>query len=188
MLFRSALLRERDWIKPRDIPEADLKKASESVAKIADLLATDPEGISTQVNRLVKGLEKLSKDFEALSENAWADVVRDKQPSVEEAVLKQAEQHDSAAETVRRIRSINKELNSKAPLDLDELHAIANRWEELKRLIAQLPTATDNPDVKRFLNAIRGGGGAPLSYLTDSVREYLTDEGLVESYHIYKKR
>jgi ParB-like chromosome segregation protein Spo0J len=185
---RASLLRDREWLKSLELPIADINKAREQIGKITAFLPTDPESINTPVGQLVKGLTKAIEKLDASTEKAWAEVVKRKKPSADETFLKQFETFDSTTETVTHIRILTKDpSDAKAPLDRDSLTAIENRWERLGELIAKLPKSTDNPDVQRFLNAVRKGG-APLSLLTDGVTQYLTEAGLFESFRIYQAK
>lgn len=185
---RAIVLREREWLKSRDLPTGDIDKAREQIGKITELLPTDPEGINKPAGQLGKVLTKVIEKLDVATEKAWAEVVQRKKPSADETFLKQFENFDSTTETITRIRALARDSSdAKAPLDRDSLTAIENRWEQFRELIAKLPEPTDNPDVKRFLNAVLKGG-APLSLLTDSVSKYLTEEGLFESFRIYQAK
>lgn len=185
---RASLLRDREWLKSRELPTGDIDKARERIGKITELLPTDPESINTPVSQLVKGLTKVIDKLDASTEKAWAEVVQRKKPSADETFLKQFENFDSTTETITTIRVLTRDpADAKPPLDRDSLTAIENRWERLGELIAKLPKSTDNPDVQRFLNAVHKGG-APLSLLTDAVTQYLTEAGLFESFRIYQAK
>jgi len=185
---RASLLRDREWLKSRDLPTGDLDKAREQIGKITELLPTDPEGINKPVGQLVKGITKVIEKLDLSTEKAWVEVVKRKKPSVDETFLKQFEIFDSTTETITHIRNLSRDpSDARAPLDRDSLTAIENRWERLGELIAKLPKSTDNPDVKRFLNAVNKGG-APLSLLTDAVTQYLTEAGQFESFRIYQAK
>ena len=185
---RAALLRDREWLKLRDLPTNDIEKAVEQVSKITELLPTDPEAINKPVSQLVKGLEKIVQKLDAATEKAWEDVKQRKRPSADEKFLKQFENFDSTTDTISQIRAINRDSSDTiAPVDRDALTAIENRWEMLGELISKLPKPTDNPDIQRFLNAVRKGG-APLTLLTATVSQYLAEEGLTESFRIHPTR
>lgn len=185
---RASLLRDREWLKSRELPTADIDKAREQIGKITELLPTDPEDINKPVSQLVKGITKVIEKLETATEKAWAEVVKRKKPPADETFLKKFETFDSTTETITRIRELTRDpSDAKAPLDRDSLTAIENRWERLGELIAKLPKSTNDPDVQRFLNAVHKGG-APLSLLTDAVTQYLTEAGQFESFRIYQAK
>ena len=184
---RVALQREREWIKESQFPSADVEKLQILIAKIRELLHEEPEKVDTPVNRLVKGCESVAVKADKLTAETWAEVVKRRQPAVDEAELKRCEQFNSETDTVAEIRRLSKISVAHAPSDRDVIHEIEKRWDRLRELIGSLPKGSDNPDVNRFLDAVRKGG-APLDLLTDSVRQYLADTGKAAAFRIYQER
>lgn len=184
---RVALQREREWVKESQLPSADVEKLQAVIAKIRELLREEPGKVDTPVNRLVKGCESVVVKADKLTAETWAEVVKRRQPAVDEAELKRCEQFNSETDTVAEIRRLSKFSVAQAPSNRDAIHDIEKRWDRMRELIGSLPKGSDNPDVNRFLDAVRKGG-APLDLLTDSVRQYLADTGKAAAFRIYQER
>jgi hypothetical protein len=187
LAMQVALLRQRDWLKDSQLPSADVEKVQGMIDKIRELLADDPGKIDALVHRVVKGCESIAAKAEKRIADAWEDVVRRCQPAVDEAELKRCEQFDSEAAVVDQIRRLSRVSVARVPSDRAELTEIEMRWDQVRKLIGSLPKGSDNPDVNRFLAAVRKGG-APLELLTDSVRQYLEETGKAKAFRIYQVR
>lgn len=184
---RVELQRQREWIKESQLPSADVEKLQTAIAKIRELLPDEPGKIDTTVNRLVKGCESVVTKADKQTADVWAEVVKRRQPAVDEAELTRCEQFNSESATVEEIRRLTRISVTRVPSDLEQLHEIEKRWDRLRELIGRLPKGSDNPDVNRFLDAVRKGG-APLDLLTDSVRQYLEEAGKAKAFRIYQER
>ncbi|MDA1017798.1 MAG: hypothetical protein O3A00_25490 [Planctomycetota bacterium] len=184
---RVALQREREWIKESQLPSTDVEKLQTAIAKIRELIPEDPAKIDTPVNRLVEGCESVADKAARQTEVEWAEVVKRRRPAVDEADLKRCEQFNSESATVEEIRRLTRIPVTRVPTDLNALHEIEKRWDQLRTLIGSLPKGSENPDVNRFLDAVRKGG-APLDLLTESVRQYLEDTGKTKAFRIYQDR
>ena len=184
---RIALQQEREWMKESQLPSADVEKLQTVIAKIRELLPEEPAKIDTPVNRLVRGCVSVVAKADKQTADAWAEVVKRRQPVVDEAELKRCEQFNSESNTVEEIRRLSRISVASVPSDRDALHEIEKRWDRLRELIGSLPKGSDNPDVNRFLDAVRKGG-APLDLLTDSVRQYLEETGKSKAFRIYQDR
>lgn len=184
---RVALQREREWVKESQLPSADVEKLQVVIAQIRELLPDEPGKIDTRVNRLVKGCETVLAKADKEIADAWAEVVKRRQPAVDEAELKRCEQFTSESASVEEIRRLGRLSVSRVPSDREALLEIEKRWDRLRELIGSLPKGSDNPDVNRFLDAVRKGG-APLEFLTEAVRQYLEETGKAEAFRIYQDR
>lgn len=184
---RVALQREREWIKQTKLPSAEIKKSQGLIETIRALLPSDPGKIDPHVNRLVKVTEAIVSKTDKLTADSWATVVKRRQPSVDEAELKRCEQFNSEVAKVDEIRKMTRVSIAAAPLSRDSLYEIEKRWDRLRELIGSLPKGSDNPDVNRFLDAVRNGG-ASLEMLTDAVRQYLEETGKSQAFRIYQQR
>ena len=182
-----ALQREREWLDGSQLPTADVEKLQPVIAKIRELLTDDPASINASVNRLVKGCDKVADKTAVSVKAAWDEVVKRRQPVVDEAELKRCEQFNSEAATISEIRRLKGISVARVPSDRDSLHEIETRWERMRELISSLPKGSENPEVNRFLDAVRKGG-APLELLTDSVRQYLDEQGKTDAFRIYQDR
>lgn len=187
---QTAFLANHKWLDRRDIPASDIAKVGEYVTKIRETLESDTDGINRTMSYLTKKLTAVVEKLEEVSETAWMKRVEECKPPIDEKLLKQVEQqHQSEYANVAKIRVMAKDkIDEHAPVNPDQLAQIENHWIALGDLLAKLPKPTDNPEVKRFLDAIRRGGGAPLELLTDTVRQYLKDQGWSDSYKIYHAR
>lgn len=184
---RVALQRERGWVKESRLPFSDVEKLHVGIAKVRELIREEPEEIDPAVNRLVKVSDRVVDKADKQTADAWSEVVRRQQPTVDEAELARCEQFTSESATVDEIRRLIRIPVALVPSDRDALHEIETRWDRLRELIDSLPKGSDNPDVNRFLVAVRKGG-APLDLLTDSVRQYLEETGKAEAFRIYQDR
>ena len=184
---RVALQREREWIKESQLPSAEVEKLQALIAKLRVLLQEQSGEINPVVNRIQAGAQSIAEKADKLTEIAWAEIVKRRQPVVDELELKRCEQFNSESETVEEIRRLAKISAARAPSDRDALHVVETQWDRLRSLIGSLPKGSDNPDVNRFLDAVRKGG-APLSLLTDSVRQYLDETGKAAAFRIYQDR
>lgn len=182
-----ALQRDRGWITAESVPTEEFQKVYAAVERIRQLLAEDPGKINSLVARVVSGCVRVAESATDASQIAWDDVLKRKQPSVDETELKRCEQFTSEAATIGEIRKLTRVSVKAPPADLTAWHEIETRWERLRELIGKLPKSSDNPDVIRFLDAVRKGG-APLQLLTDSVRQYLEETGKTAMFRIYQDR
>lgn len=182
-----ALQRERGWLKDSQLPTAEVEKLLAVIVKLRGLLADDPGKLGPAVNRLAKGCGNVVEKVSDATKVGWDEVVKRRQPPVDEADLKRCEPFNSEEDKVNEIRRLSRISVSRVPSDLDALHEIEKRWDRLRELIGSLPKGSDNPDVNRFLDAVRKGG-APLALLTDVVRQYLDDEGKTDAFRIYQER
>jgi hypothetical protein len=184
---RVALQREREWIKDSQLPSTEVDKLQTLIVKIRELLSTEPGEINAFVNRLVKATEKIVVVVDEQTEIVWAEILKRRQPVVEEIELKRCEQFNSESATVEEIRRLARVSVARVPTDREALYEIENRWGRLRELIGKLPKGSDNPDVIRFLDAVRKAG-APLNLLTDSVRQYLDETGKAAAFRVYQDR
>jgi hypothetical protein len=184
---RVALQREREWVKESQLPSAEVEKLQVVIAEIHALLPDEPGKIDTRVNRLVKGCENVLAKANKQIADAWAAVVKRRHPAVDEAELKRCEQFTSESASVEEIRRLDRLSLSRVPSDREALLEIETRWDRLRELIGSLPKDSKNPDVNRFLDAVRKGG-APLEFLTEAVRQYLEETGKAEAFRIYQDR
>ena len=184
---RVALQREREWVKESQLPSADVEKLQVVIAQIRELLPDEPGKIDTRVNRLVQGCETVRAKADKEIADAWAEVVKRRQPAVDEAELKRREHFTSESASVEEIRRLVRLSVSRVPSDREALLEIEKRWDRLRELIGSLPKGSANPDVNRFLDAVRKGG-APLEFLTEAVRQYLEENGKAEAFRIYQDR
>lgn len=182
-----ALQRDQGWITAACVPNNDLQKVYAAVERIRQLLAEDPGKINSFVARVVAGCLRVAEKATNASQIAWDDIIKRKQPSVDESELKRCEQFTSEAATIDEIRRLTRVSVKAPPVDLNAWHEIETRWKRLRELIGKLPKGSDNPDVIRFLDAVRRGG-APLPLLTDSVRQYLEETGKTATFRIYQDR
>jgi hypothetical protein len=185
--MRVALQRERNWIQDSQLPLEEIDKMQALISDIRTWLSRDPGVIDGRVNRLVKGCGSVANKVDRHTEVVWSKVVERSQPAVDEAELNRCGQFVSESATVEEIRRLKRIPVARVPTNRDALHEIENRWDRLRELIAGLPKDSDNPDVKRFLDAVRKGG-APLNFFTDSVRQYLEETGKVSGFRIYQER
>lgn len=180
-----ALQRDRGWITASCAPTDDLEKVYVAVERIRQLLAEDPGKINSFVARVVSGCDRIAEKATDAAQIAWDDVLKRKQPSVDETELERCGQFTSEAVSIGEIRRLARVSVKVPPADLNAWHEVETRWERLRELIGKLPKSSDNPDVVRFLDAVRKGG-APLQLLTDSVRQYLEETGKTAMFRIYQ--
>lgn len=182
-----ALQRNQRWITESCVPTEELQKLYAAITRIRELLRDDPGKIDTFVNRLSTGCTRVATKATNATQSAWQDVVKRHQPLVDEAELKRCEQFNSEVGTIEEIRRLNRASTAGPPSDLNEWHELENRWNRLRELIGKLPKGSDNPDVIRFLDAVRNAG-APLPFLTDAVLQYLNETGKTAAFRIYQDR
>lgn len=171
------------------VGKLDPSKCVERVQKIREALKTDPLSITKghDFSSMKKAFEKFAEDGSAATEATWEQYMPKARPSVDTNQLAQAEQQKDFLTTASRLKARAKyaeKIGKKPPANEEEFLEIESAWEDIRRMIAELPDVADDPNVQEFLKAANSQSGASLDLLTDEVRAWLAENNVADKYRI----
>jgi len=138
---------------------------------------------------LKKSLDTYTQETIQLINSSWKEHVTEISPKIDSKLLSQ-HRNTSFADTVAKIERNFKEaqkLARTAPTDALIFNQLKELWVEIRDDFASLPQAND-PEVQAFLIAVGSESGARLSLLTDSVREWLVTNQIIEDFCVRRLR
>lgn len=181
-LSRLEVLKARDLL-PRVVPSP--AKAATVIAKCQQGLAANPNEIGSDYGLLKRALGSLTKEVLSVVDKALESVQRDL-PSIDEAFLKQVELVPGYQDRVLGIRQQRQAfLQGTDPRrSAEALAQFLDRRTELRALADGLKPSEFPTEVLDFFRASRQGQGAPLEKLTDGVKRWLDDRGLLKNVRV----
>jgi hypothetical protein len=167
----------------------DPSKCVERVQRIREALKTDPLSITKgrDFSNMKKAFEKFAEDGRAATEATWEQYMPKARPSVDTNQLAQAEQQKDFVTTASQLKTRAKyaeKIGKKPPANEEEFMEIESAWEDIRRMIAELPHVADDPNVQEFLKATNSQSGASLDLLTNEVRAWLAENNVADKYRI----
>jgi hypothetical protein len=96
-------------------------------------------------------------------------------------------QVDRFGEEVRRIKTLNEELQSlaqKLPDDDELLKRVEAKSSEIHRLIKKLDYGDIPPEVKKFMEQVANSGGVSLGEVNDKVLAWLREKNLLQAFRV----
>lgn len=171
------------------VEKPDSGKAIDRVRKIRKALATDPLSITKGIDfaNMKKAFVKFAEDGLAAAGATWELYMPKARPSVDPNQLAQAEQQRDFSAIAMRLKARVKDaerIGKKPPANEEEFLGIESVWDDIRRMISELPDVADDPNVQEFLKAANSPRGASIELLTDEVRAWLRDNNVVEKYRI----
>ena len=108
-------------------------------------------------------------------------------PTVDMNQVAQAEQQEAFKSKASQLRSRAKyaeQIGKRPPATANDLSVLEATWEDIWRMIAELPAVSDDPVVQKFLKAANSRTGASLALLTEEVRKWLQENNVADKYRI----
>jgi len=167
----------------------DSTKCLERVQAIREALDSDPLSITRgrDFSNLKKAFEKFIEDGGAAAVETWELYLPKARPTVDRNQLAQAEQQDAFKNKTAQLRSRNahaENVSRNPPATIAEMAALEALWDDIRRMIEELPAVSNDPLVQEFLKAANSRTGASLDLLTNEVRKWLQDNKLSDKYCI----
>ena len=167
----------------------DPTKAIERVHKIREALKADPLSITKgrDFSNMKKAFEKFAKEGSAASEATWEVYLPRARPKPDSNQVAQAEQQNDFVTIATRLKARAKyadKIGDKPPANEEDLQEIEAAWDDIRRMISELPDVASDPTVQEFLKAANSQRGASIDLLTDEVRDWLHENNIAEKYRI----
>ena len=167
-------------------------KATERVLAMRKQLGDDPQDITKGqgFNQLCRAIKNLTEQCDEVASSAWNDHVKKTGPVVDKKVLDQHRDSPRHANIVDQLECMLREVKTLVrtpPADAATLQTIERQWEDIRRLLAELPIS-DNPEVQAFLNAAVSVDGAPLDLMTSAVKQWLAETGMLTDFCIRRSK
>ena len=169
----------------------DDAKPRSYVADIRQKLSEDPSAITSgrTFTNLKKSVQKHSEKTVELVNESWSSHVAEIAPKVDSKLLSQ-HRNTSFSDVVVKLERTAKEakkIAKNAPTGSDAFNALKEIWSVIRNDLASLPQA-DNPEVQAFLIAVGSETGADLSLITDSVRDWLVGNQMIEDFSVRRRK
>ena len=184
------VLRESQILRSAKLP--DDSKAASRVTTMREQLATDPREITKgqSFSLLRRAIGTLSEQLDKRVKEVWKEYVDTTAPPVDSKQLKHHRDSPRLADAVyqigRHLDAANR-LAKTPPSSTESLQGIMENWEAIRVLMRQLPV-TDEPEVQAFLDAAISKDGSSLELLTETVKEWLQQNGMASDFCIRQQR
>lgn len=183
---QAEVLLEHGHLSPDQVP--DSTKALETCRKVEALLEPDPLGITKGRDfvLLLKQVSKVAESLGAKTQKSWAAVV-ERHQGVDEAFLRKVESFPGQAETVARVRELrdaHAEATAAVPATEDSYKRFEACYAALQEELSKLDPGAFPDDVLRFFRKAHSAQGAPLDLFTDSVRQWLSEQELLDGVYV----
>lgn len=169
--------------------QLDSAKCVERVQRIRQSLRADPLSITKgrDFSLMTKAFEKFIEDGRTAAVQTWEQYLPRARPTVDMNQVAQAEAQEAFKFKASQLRSkakVAEQLGKQPPANTEDLLALERTWEEIRRVLAELPAVSDDPHVQAFLKAANSRTGATLDLLTEDVRAWLMQNGIDNKYCI----
>lgn len=167
----------------------DSSKCIERVLKIRESLKVDPLSLTKGKDFLYmkKAFEKFTEDGNAAAIQTWEQYMPKARPTVDMNQVTQAEEQEAFKSKASQLKSRAKyaeQIGKHPPANTEDLSVLEATWEDIRRMIAELPAVSDDPLVQEFLKAANSRTGASLDLLTEEVRAWLKRNKITNKYCI----
>ena len=171
------------------VGKLDSTKAVERIRNVRAALKADPADITKGSNfaYLKSACQKFAEAGTSATEETWEQYKPKARPSIDMNQLAEAEVQESFKSTVAHLRARAKhadQIGKHPPATEEDFKALELAWEDIRRMISELPEVANDPQVRKFLKAANTRDGAPLELLTEEVRAWLQDNKVAEKYRI----
>jgi len=187
---RARVLREAKVVgKISALPAAKMSGLKVALVAVRTNLATNPFSVTKgkDYRTVTTHLDKLHEKMQGQLMQAWGAWTDRSTARIDDGELSRYEGmpvHAAAVKEIRDGRALVTELPNELPETREDFAEADRLLERLRSLIASLPR-TDNPEVRRFLDAANGPKGAGLELVTEAVIEYLNKTGMYGNYRIH---
>jgi len=167
----------------------DPSKCIERVRRARESLKLDPLSLTKgrDFSLLTKAFEKFAEEGRDAALQTWEQYLPRARPTVDMNQVAQAETQEafkSQASQLRFKARYAEQIGKQPPPNADDLSALERTWEEIRRMIAELPAVSNDPLVQEFLKAANSRTGATLDLLTEEVKQWLTQNKVAHKYCI----
>jgi chromosome segregation ATPase len=161
------------------------EKQKEALAQVTEQAAADPTKITDgrRYKNLLTGLTELEKSLEQAIATSW-DSYTQLKSRVDSGFLDLVESvrvHKKEVEAIRKMLGDLERRKEAGPQSLSDVQAFKTLRDSYEKAHAALDPEGWPQSVRDFLRQARGEGGASHEALSDEVKKWLTDKGLLGS-------
>ena len=171
----------------RSIVPSGLDKLLKDLPELREKLVNKPEKVMQQSGwaRVDASLKGTANTLEKSLDGIWKMHLQNLAPKLDDWLP--FFQVDRFGEEVRRIRTLNEELQALAqrlPDDDELLKHVEAKSSEIHRLIKKLDYGDIPPEVKKFMEQVANTGGVSLGELNDKVLAWLREKNLLQAFRV----
>lgn len=171
----------------RSIVPSGLDKLLQYLPELREKLLKKPDKVMQQNGWAMadKALKDAANALENSLDGIWRTYVQNLPPKLDDWLP--FFQVDRFGEEVRRIKTLNEELQTLAqrlPEDDEVLKRVQAKSSEIHHLIKKLNYGDIPPEVKKFMEQVANSGGVSLGELNDKVLAWLREKNLLQSFRV----
>jgi len=171
----------------RSIVPNGVDKLLEDLPKLREKLINKPEKVMQQSGwaRADAAMKGVANTLEKSLDGIWKTYLQNRAPKLDDWLP--FFQVDRFGEEVRRIKTLNDELQSlakKLPEDDEILTRVEAKSSEIQGLIKKLDYGDIPPEVKKFMEQVANSGGVSLGELNDKVLDWLREKDLLKAFRV----
>jgi hypothetical protein len=171
----------------RSIVPSGLDKLLKDLPELRDKLVNKPDKVMQQSGwaRADAALKGAANTLEKSLDGIWKTHLQNLAPKLDDWLP--FFQVDRFGEEVRRIKTLNEELQTLAqrlPDDDELLKRVEAKSSEIHRLIKKLDYGDIPPEVKKFMEQVANTGGVSLGELNDKVLAWLREKNLLQAFRV----
>ena len=171
----------------RSIVPSGLDKLLQYLPELREKLLKKPDKVMQQNGWAMadKALKDAANALENSLDGIWKTHLQNLAPKLDDWLP--FFQVDRFGEEVRRIKTLNEELQALAqrlPEDDEVLKRVQAKSSEIHHLIKKLNYGDIPPEVKKFMEQVTNSGGVSLGELNDRVLAWLREKNLLQAFRI----
>jgi len=171
----------------RSIVPSGLDKLLKDLPELREKLLNKPDKVMQQSGwaRADAALKSAANSLEKSLDGIWKTHLQSRAPKLDDWLP--FFQVDRFGEEVRRIKTLNEELQAlaqKLPDDDELLKRVEAKSSEIHRLIKKLDYGDIPPEVKKFMEQVANTGGVSLGELNDKVLTWLREKNLLQAFRV----
>ena len=171
----------------RSIVPSGLDKLLQYLPELREKLLKKPDKVMQQNGWAMadKALKDAANALENSLDGIWKTHLQNLAPKLDDWLP--FFQVDRFGEDVRRIKTLNEELQALAqrlPEDDEVLKRVQAKSSEIHHLIKKLNYGDIPPEVKKFMEQVANSGGVSLGELNDKVLAWLREKNLLQSFRV----
>lgn len=171
----------------RSIVPSGLDKLLQYLPELREKLLKKPDKVMQQNGWAMadKALKDAANALENSLDGIWKTHLQNLAPKLDDWLP--FFQVDRFGEEVRRIKTLNEELQALAqrlPEDDEVLKRVQAKSSEIHHLIKKLNYGDIPPEVKKFMEQVANSGGVSLGELNDKVLAWLREKNLLQSFRV----
>ena len=171
----------------RSMVPSGLDKLLKDLPELREKLVNKPDKVMQQSGwaRADAALKGAANTLEKSLDGIWKTHLQNLAPKLDDWLP--FFQVDRFGEEVRRIKTLNEELQSlaqKLPDEDELLKRVEAKSSEIHRLIKKLDYGDIPPEVKKFMEQVANSGGVSLGELNDKVLAWLREKNLLQAFRV----